>query len=607
VGVDAVLLCVRGRRDCALVELVCCLSLPSIRKSAVCLPLAQPFGADPFAGAKSEFMSTFSRAGAAAAEAGRSAYWSTKLHVVLSEGKNLVKDGTSDMSFFCRLSIDDEVVARTSTAWRSSPSPFFGEAFFIECRHNIQAVRVQVCSVEKQDVLGVVNFHRSTFEGKRALEGWYPLAKANSQTETHGEVLVALLLSKSKTSLEHLTVTVLSARDIAPKDSTAKVDPYVVVMLDNERQSTEKAKGARYPAWDTSFMFERAKLPPTLLIQLWDGSTLMGESAVSLDGLQRDIPQQEYHRMMPSAAAMSKFSGLQGSLRVTMKFSKELILPFPCYSALLEVAVADCTSVAGVQHGLPAVLEELLVDPEYKYTDREQIARMLVRIMLQRHKCIEFLRTINGLEIAGCKEATALFRGNTMASKCTDQFMKIVGLPYLHETLKPAIDGIFREKKNCEIDPYLLSRGKGKKPGGGVDVRKQVDHLTGYLKAIFDSIFSSVDRCPPVMRMVFKHLQDDARKNPALSEDTAFTVVSGFLFLRFFAPAVLSPKLFGMRDELADAATARTLTLLAKALMSVGNLGASIDSGKAEFVAADCRAPERCCGKPQAPDALPLL
>lgn len=53
----------------------------------------------------------------------------------------------------------------------------------------------------------------------------------------------------------------------------------------------------------------------------------------------------------------------------------------------------------------------------------------------------------------------------------------------------------------------------------------------------------------------------------------AFTVVSGFLFLRFFAPAVLSPKLFGMREELADAQAARTLTLLAKALMSVGNLG----------------------------------
>lgn len=101
---------------------------------------------------------------------------------------------------------------------------------------------------------------------------------------------------------------------------------------------------------------------------------------------------------------------------------------------------------------------------------------------------------------------------------------------------------------------------------------------------IFDSIFSSVERCPTVMRLVFKYLQEDARKNPSLSEDTAFTVVSGFLFLRFFAPAVLSPKLFGMREGLADAATSRTLTLLAKALMSVGNLGASIDSGKAEYV-----------------------
>lgn len=38
-------------------------------------------------------------------------------------------------------------------------------------------------------------------------------------------------------------------------------------------------------------------------------------------------------------------------------------------------------------------------------------------------------------------------------NQCTDQFMKIVGLRYLSETIKPVIDEIFREKKDCELDP----------------------------------------------------------------------------------------------------------------------------------------------------------
>ena len=32
-------------------------------------------------------------------------------------------------------------------------------------------------------------------------------------------------------------------------------------------------------------------------------------------------------------------------------------------------------------------------------------------------------------------------------------------------------------------------------------------------------------------------------------DDVCFTSVSGFVFLRFFAPAILNPKLFQMRNE----------------------------------------------------------
>jgi Ras GTPase-activating protein 4 len=43
-----------------------------------------------------------------------------------------------------------------------------------------------------------------------------------------------------------------------------------------------------------------------------------------------------------------------------------------------------------------------------------------------------------------------------------------------------------------------------------------------------------------------------------------FIAVTSFLCLRFFSPAIMSPKLFHLRERHADARTSRTLLLLAK-------------------------------------------
>ena len=51
-------------------------------------------------------------------------------------------------------------------------------------------------------------------------------------------------------------------------------------------------------------------------------------------------------------------------------------------------------------------------------------------------------------------------------------------------------------------------------------------------------------------------------------QDSKYTAVSGFLFLRFYAPAILGPKLFGLRENHADKNVSRTLTILAKVSIS---------------------------------------
>ena len=43
-------------------------------------------------------------------------------------------------------------------------------------------------------------------------------------------------------------------------------------------------------------------------------------------------------------------------------------------------------------------------------------------------------------------DPNTLFRGNSVASKVIDEFMKVVGQTYLHRTLQPCIDEVCNKK-----------------------------------------------------------------------------------------------------------------------------------------------------------------
>ncbi len=82
-----------------------------------------------------------------------------------------------------------------------------------------------------------------------------------------------------------------------------------------------------------------------------------------------------------------------------------------------------------------------------------------IGIICYFHYHINFL-TFNLWSLIQTGDVNTLFRGNSLATKSFDQFMKVVGMPYLHETLKPVIDQIYEEKKMVELDPQKMDRLK---------------------------------------------------------------------------------------------------------------------------------------------------
>eukprot|EP00063_Salmo_salar_P067255 XP_014042090.1 PREDICTED: ras GTPase-activating protein 3-like [Salmo salar] len=88
-------------------------------------------------------------------------------------------------------------------------------------------------------------------------------------------------------------------------------------------------------------------------------------------------------------------------------------------------------------------------------------------------------------------------------------------------------------------------------------------------------ITTSGVRCPTVMCDIFFSLRESAATRFQVDQDVRYTAVSSFIFLRFFAPAILSPNLFQLRPHHPDPATSRTLTLISKTIQTLGSLAKS--------------------------------
>ena len=136
-------------------------------------------------------------------------------------------------------------------------------------------------------------------------------------------------------------------------------------------------------------------------------------------------------------------------------------------------------------------------------------------------------------------EANLLFRGNSLLTKSLELYMRRVGKEYLEETLGQSLRDIDESNPDCEVDPNRVSEE--------TVLRRNWVNLIALTENLWQSIFTSVHRCPVELRLVCRHIRACAEDRYGdFMRNIRFSSVSGFLFLRFFVPAVLSPKLFNL-------------------------------------------------------------
>uniref|UniRef100_A0A7N8XTT0 RAS p21 protein activator 2 n=1 Tax=Mastacembelus armatus TaxID=205130 RepID=A0A7N8XTT0_9TELE len=477
-----------------------------------------------------------------------------------------------DLCTFCTISLDQEEVFRTKV-FDKSVSPFYGEDFYFEIPRPFQCLSFYVYakSVFQRDLpVGKVSIRKDDLCKYSGKENWFSLHPVDPNSEVQGKVHLEMRLNEVITENgsvgQHLSVRIIECQGL-PLISGQNCDPYATVSLVGPASKTchvhlQVTRSSSYSK-KSHFQVEEEDIEKLeIKVDLWNNENLaqdvfLGETRVPVKILQNDHIHKAWYLLQPKGNGSKSKSDDLGSLRLKLTYIEDTVLPSACYTPLCNLLLKS-PDVKPISASAAHILGDIC-------RERYEAVLPMVRLLLHHNRFVPFVSAVAALELDNTQEANTIFRGNSLATRCIDDMMKIVGKNYLAVTLKPVIDEICESNKTCEIDPIKL------KEGDNVEVNKE--NLQGYVQKVFSSITQSSSSCPPLMCDVFRSLRHLACKRFPADPHVQYSAVSSFVFLRFFAVAVLSPHSFQLRSHHPDPEISRTLTLISKTIQTLGSWG----------------------------------
>ncbi|GAA6001399.1 hypothetical protein JCM10207_006649 [Rhodosporidiobolus poonsookiae] len=328
---------------------------------------------------------------------------------------------------------------------------------------------------------------------------------------------------------------------------------------------TSMRKGSS-PFWNEGFTF--SDLPPFIspvtirVLQSSKGSSrphLLGTATVRIPDLPRHELVEDWWSIKPANPA--KASDVVGELSLSLRIGEDVVLPSKEYQTMLKLLSEDGDA-------------ELATDIAHEFpSDLEEVTKILLRIYQADAQLVPRLLRLADLEVDGNnrnnRSTAILFRGNTILTKSVELYLRLIGAEYLDASIGDAIRRICAEKVEIEIDPMKMKSGWKDK-----ELQANIHLLHEWTLTVWNSIYDAREKCPHDLRQIFGHIQRIVIEKYGTGEDqknTRWTCVSAFIFLRFFVPAVLNPKLFFIVSAPPDPKSQRTLTLVAKTLQGLAN------------------------------------
>jgi len=166
-------------------------------------------------------------------------------------------------------------------------------------------------------------------------------------------------------------------------------------------------------------------------------------------------------------------------------------------------------------------------------------------------------------EVDALENDHLMFRGNSLATKAMEAYMKLMAADYLQATLGDYVKRALELPLNCEVDPLKLTN-----PSSST-LEKNRNMLTKEVEVVWNSILDSVSVFPQQLSKVFHTLR--RRLERSGKGELGNNLISSSIFLRYLCPAILSPSLFNLVSEYPSGQAARNLTLVAKTLQTLAN------------------------------------
>ncbi|KAK0400759.1 hypothetical protein QR680_015437 [Steinernema hermaphroditum] len=257
---------------------------------------------------------------------------------------------------------------------------------------------------------------------------------------------------------------------------------------------------------------------------------------------------------LSSAIGGSKSSQEQPSIRVKARYQTVQVLPMVAYDDLVRFVHANYLPMCRT------------LEPVLGVKAKEDIATSLVRILHKPRLVKDFLCDLVMSEVDELDNEHLMFRGNSLATKAMEAYMKLVGDEYLQNTLSAFVRMVLQSDEPCEVDPTKLGSSSN------ATLERNRHHLTALVEGAWRRIHASKSSFPPELGEVFERLRN--RLVQSGRPELADNLISSSIFLRFLCAAIMNPSLFNLVDEYPSEAATRKLTLIAKTLQTLANFTA---------------------------------
>ena len=237
------------------------------------------------------------------------------------------------------------------------------------------------------------------------------------------------------------------------------------------------------------------------------------------------------------------------SIRLKCQFQSIDILPLRDYEQLTKFLKDDYKILCK------------MLEPHISVKVKEELSFSLMSVFKTQDIAEDILADIVVHEISSNDNESLTFRGNSIATKAMEAYIKLVGEKYLEDTLRSSLQDILNSDLDLEVDPIKVNNNDL--------LHSHRQDLRNIVTIVWRRIANSHSIFPVRLQRCFHKIRQYLEQ--VGKAEIAFKLVSSCLFLRYLCPAILGPNLFNLTDEFPNEKSNRNLTLIAKTMQTLAN------------------------------------